>query len=98
MSEVPILAGVRYTFVPTSQGGFYGAAEAGVSLIWKSASTSSSRGEKSASDSDVTLSGTLAVGYQIGDFDARASLYLIDLDHTSTSALVATVAYTFASL
>jgi hypothetical protein len=34
LSEVPILGGVRYTFVPVDDGGLYGAAELGLSLIF----------------------------------------------------------------
>jgi hypothetical protein len=100
ISEVPILAGLRYTFVPTADGGLYGGAEIGMSIVFSRASLNNALlGGQSTSQTDVKASTTLGVGYQYGKLDARGALYFIDLGHMGDSmAIMATVGYSFAEL
>jgi hypothetical protein len=101
ISEVPILGGVRYTFVPTASGGFYGGAELGLSIVFARASTSVDGlvGPQSSSTSDTKASTALGVGYRAGMLDVRGAMYFIDLGHMGDSmTAMATVGFTFAEL
>src|SRR5262249_30079981 len=101
ISELPILAGVRYTFVPTDDGGLYGGAEIGMSLLFSRVSSNGNAfiGAQSDSKTDVKASTALGIGYQYGKLDARGALYFIDIGHMGDSmALMATVGYSFAEL
>jgi len=101
-SELPLLAGVRYTFVPANDGGFYGGAELGMSVLFTRASSSTpglNLGPQSGGDTSVKASTALNLGYQVGKLDARATMYFVDLGHLGDSmALMATVGYSFAEL
>jgi hypothetical protein len=91
MSELPLLAGVRYEFTP----GFYGAAELGFVVEMASVSF----GGMSASSSSTNLGSTVGVGYRAGKLDVRAGLFLPDLGHAGdVLGVMATVGYDVASL
>ncbi len=97
-SELPLLGGVRYTFVPTNDGGFYGGAELGVSILfWRASVGGLGLGTVSGSDTSAKVSTALGLGYQLGKLDMKGSLYVVDIGHLSdTMALMASVGYSFA--
>lgn len=100
LSEVPILAGVRYTFLPSAAGGLYGSGELGLSLLVQRATVSAgllSKEPVSTSDSTVKLSMALGAGYAYENFDLRGSLLMLDVGNLDTTiGLMATVGYSFA--
>ncbi len=98
-SELPLLGGVRYTFVPSTDGGFYGGAELGLSVVFLRASVGGIRGvgTVSGSDTSVKASTALGLGYQLGKLDIKGSLYFVDIGHLGdTMALMASAGYSFA--
>ncbi len=97
-SELPLLGGIRYTFVPVTDGGFYGAVEARVSvLFWRASVGGLGLGTVSGSDTSVKVSTALGLGYHLGKVDMKGSLYVVDIGHLGdTTARMATVGYSFA--
>jgi hypothetical protein len=101
ISELPFLAGVRYTFVPTADGGFYGGGEVGMSILFARAAINDNAlvGPQSTTKSEAKASTALGLGYQFGRFDAKGSLYVIDVGHPGDSmTIMASLGYAFVEL
>ncbi len=94
MSHIPVLAGVKYTLVPT----IYLAGEAGFVNNRVEVDMDDGFGG-SGSDDDTDLAITLGAGMRMGTLDLRGQLFFPDIDHMDDlMGLLFTVGYKFYEL